>query len=57
MTPASPDFRGTDPMPEEGLEPTRPLRTKDFESFASAIPPLRRKPIFLALFRLLSFPR
>lgn len=28
-------------MPKVGLEPTRPLGTMDFESIASAIPPLR----------------
>jgi hypothetical protein len=27
-------------VPEEGLEPTRPYRALDFESSASAIPPL-----------------
>ena len=37
------DLRGRQhypPVPEEGLEPTRPYRTLDFESSASAIPPL-----------------
>ena len=29
-------------VPEEGLEPSQPLRLLDFESSASAIPPLRR---------------
>ena len=28
-------------VPKVGVEPTRPLRTRDFESRASAIPPLR----------------
>jgi hypothetical protein len=28
-------------VPKVGVEPTRPLRTQDFESSASAIPPLR----------------
>lgn len=32
-------------MPEVGLEPTRPLRTIDFESIAAAITPLRRSSI------------
>lgn len=31
-------------MPKVGLEPTRPLGTMDFESIASAIPPLRLIP-------------
>ncbi len=30
-------------VPEVGLEPTRPYRTMDFESIASAIPPLRHE--------------
>ena len=31
-----------DTVPKVGLEPTRPLGTMDFESIASAIPPLRQ---------------
>ena len=34
-------FSTSQQVPKEGLEPSRPLRTLDFESSASAIPPLR----------------